>query len=295
MNKPMIGLLPDGEERTSLDEARKAALEHPHDILAARRLVEAISEAITDRDSPTTVDELLEEIRTLRRLFGSDEALAFIHAMMLANAAREAVTTDVFDRNARLLDELSEVNAALEWQEYSITGFDVLIMGAQYLGLLRQKRYDEAVDQLVEMSKQAFGGTQSQRLEWLIAVRHGFWILVEQKEFDRIEGQIELVRDFRRRHPGDDHEAPHALVAMLLASFESAERRGDTALADKRFEEAYLLVKCLDSACAKIAHPHSWRPSSVRGGWQDGARASSSHAECSPEFNVLPREFGIIK
>src|SRR5258706_10309490 len=139
----MIGLLPNGQERTSLDEARKAALEQPHDILAARRLAEAISDAVTDWDSPTTVDAWLEEIRTLRRSFGSDEALAFVHAMLLTNAARKAVTTDVFDRNALLLGELGAVNAAVEWQEYSISGFEVNMMGAQYLGLLQQKRYEE--------------------------------------------------------------------------------------------------------------------------------------------------------
>jgi hypothetical protein len=111
-------------------------------------------------------------------------------------------------------------------------------MAEQYLGLLPQARYDEAGSQLGEMSSKAFGGSDCERIEWLIAVRHGFWTLLSQREFNRVNDQIELVREFRRRRPGDDYGAPDALLAMLLGSFELAELNGDTALADARFEEA---------------------------------------------------------
>jgi hypothetical protein len=138
-------------------------------------------------------------------------------------------------------DYLQEVRGTLEaidWRECDPTGYDVAIMANQYLGLLQQRRYQEADAQLGEMSGRAFSGSHKQRLEWLIAARSGFWVLLEQRDWERIEGRIELVRGFRRIHPGDDYEAPHALVAMLLPAFEAAEGCGYTALADRYFEEA---------------------------------------------------------
>lgn len=200
----------------------------------ARGLARAIVNTIGDVDDPAEKDGLLAELRGLRRTFGSDENLAKSHGMALANAALEADSDEILERNRRLLDELRTVT----WEHYSGSGFDVTIMAAQYLGLLKQARYEEASAQLAEMADLAFGGSPRERLEWLIAVRHGFWILLEQQEFSRVNDQIELVREFQRRHPGDDYEAPHALLAMLLGDFEAAERRGDTALADRRFEEA---------------------------------------------------------
>jgi hypothetical protein len=154
------------------------------------------------------------------------------------------------------LDELRTVTASVEWNEYNISGFNITIMAAQYLGLLTQTRYEEANSQLIQMSSEAFGGTQRERLEWLIAVRHGFWTLLKQREFSRVDDQIELVRDFQRRHPGDDREAPHALLAMLLGAFEEAERRADIALADARFEEACSLGSMTKDHYGHVARLH---------------------------------------
>jgi hypothetical protein len=226
-------------ERGSVDQWREKVRARPGSVLAARGLARAIVNTIDPQSKdPSGIDTLLAEVRQLRLTFGTDEEIAHSHAMALANAAAEAVSEEIPERNNRLLDELRTVNTSVDWTEYSITGFNITIMAAQYLGLLGQARYDEARRQLVEMSSEAFGGTHRERLEWLIAVRHGFWRLLSQRELSRINDQIELVREFRRWHPGDNYEAPHALLAMLLGAFEDAERTGDTALADARFEEA---------------------------------------------------------
>ena len=226
-------------ERGSIDEWRERVQARPGSVRAARGLARAIVNAVDPGTQDRRgIDALLAEIRRLRLTFGADEEIAHSNAMALANAAAEAVSEEILARNACLLDELRIVMASAQWKEYSVRGFDITIMAAQYLGLLAQARYDEASRQLVEMSNAAFRGTHSERLEWLIAVRYGLWTLLGQREFSRVDDQIELVRDFRRRHPGDDYEAPHALLAMLLRSFEEAERRGEIALANVRFEEA---------------------------------------------------------
>ena len=226
-------------ERGSVDQWLEKVRARPESVRAARGLARAIVNTIdTESKDSSEIDALLAEIRRLRLTFGTDEEIAHSHAMALSNAAEEAVSEEILERNRSLLDELRTVTASLEWKEYSVSGFNIVIMAAQYLGLLGQARYDDANRQLVEMSGEAFGGTHRERLEWLIAVRHGFWTLLSQRELSRVNDQIELVRDFRRRHPGDDYEAPHALLAMLLGDFEEAERRGDIALADARFEEA---------------------------------------------------------
>jgi hypothetical protein len=226
-------------ESVSIDQWREKVRARPVSVRAARGLARAIVIAIDPESKDSSgIDALLAEIRRLRLTFGADEEIAQSHAMALANAAEEAVSEEILERNGCLLDELRTVTASVEWKEYGVSGFNITIMAAQYLGLLAQARYEEASRQLVEMSSEAFGGTHRERLEWLIAVRHGFWTLLWQREFSRVNDQIELVRDFRRRHPGDDYEAPHALLAMLLGAFEEAERRSDTVLADARFEEA---------------------------------------------------------
>ena len=227
-------------ERGSVDQCREKVRVRPASVRAARGLARAIANTIDPESKDSGgIDALLVEIRRLRLNFGTDEEIAHSHVMALANAAEEGVSVEILERNGRLLDELRTVTGSVEWKEFGVSGFNITIMAAQYLGLLAQARYDEAGRQLVEMSSEAYGsGTHRERLEWLIAVRHGFWTLMSQREFSRVNDQIELVRDFRRRHPGDDYEAPHALLAMLLGAFEEAERRGDTALADARFEEA---------------------------------------------------------
>ncbi len=226
-------------ERGSVDQWREKVRARPASVLAARGLARAIVNTIgADSKDPSGINALLAEIRRLHLTFGADEEIAHSYAMALTNAAEEAVSEEILERNGCLLDELRTMTASVEWKEYSVRGFNLMIMAAQYLGLLAQARYDEASSQLVEMSSEAFGGTHRERLEWLVAVRHGFWTLLSQREFSRVNEQIELVRDFRRRHPGDDSEAPHALLAMLLGAFKAAELRGDTALADAWFEEA---------------------------------------------------------
>ena len=81
-------------------------------------------------------------------------------------------------------------------------------------------------------SEAAFGGTRCERIEWHIAIRHGFWTLLEQGESGHADGQIELVRNFRRRHSGDDREVPRSLLAMLLGALEDAEPRSDPVISD---------------------------------------------------------------
>jgi hypothetical protein len=229
-------------EGGSIDQWREKVRADPSSIMAARGLAKAIVNVMdAETQVPIVVDSLLAESRRLHQTFGTDEEIACSHAMALANAAKEAVSAEILERNARLLEELRALTASIAWNEFSVDGIDMTIMAAQYLGLLAQKRYDDAGRQLAEMSSEAYGGTQHQRLEWLIAVRHGFWVLLTQREFGRVNEQIELVRDFRERHPGDDYEAPHALLAMLLGAFEEAERSGDTALANVRFDEACTL------------------------------------------------------
>lgn len=235
----MVGQVHGNFERGSVDQWRDKIRARPASVRAARGLARAIVNTIDpDSKDPSGIDALLAEIRRLRQTFCADEEIAHSHAMALANAAEEAVSEEILERNGCLLAELRIVTASVEWKEWSVSGFDITIMAAQYLGLLAQARYAEASRQLAEMSTEAFGGTRRERLEWLIAVRHGFWALLSQREFSRVSDQIELVREFRRLHPGDDYEAPHALLAMLLGAFEEAERSGDTGLADARFEEA---------------------------------------------------------
>ena len=57
--------------------------------------------------------------------------------MALANAAEEAVCDDILERNECLLDELRTVTSSVTWTEYSVSGFSITIMSAQYLGLLK--------------------------------------------------------------------------------------------------------------------------------------------------------------
>ena len=83
------------------------------------------------------IDALLAEIRHLRLTFGADEEIAHDHALALANAAEEAVCDDILERNECLLDELRTVTSSVTWTEYSVSGFSITIMSAQYLGLLK--------------------------------------------------------------------------------------------------------------------------------------------------------------
>jgi hypothetical protein len=190
--------------------------------------------------------------------------------MALANASAEAITDAIMERNRQYLAELRTAVSSVDWKDWDISGFDIYILGSLYLGLLKRQRYEDAHSQLAEMSKLAFGGTASERLEWLIAVRHGFWIIRDQRRFDRLDTQLELVRDFRRCHPGDYHEAPHALLAMLLGAFESAERRIDYHVADLRFDEACSLIP---PARDWYGHVQRLERELVNGQWPDPVRA----------------------
>jgi predicted RNA-binding protein YlqC (UPF0109 family) len=244
-------------ERGSIDDWREKVRKRPGSILAARGLARAIVNTVDpQRATASEIDALLAEVRKLRLRFAEDEEIAHSHAMALANSAEDAISEKILVRNGRLLDELRTVVSSVEWNDYSVIGFSITIMAAQYVGLLKQARYDDATRQLDEMSSVAFGGSHLERLEWLIAVRNGFWVLLSQGESRRVNDQIGLMRDFRRRHPGDDYEAPHALLAMLLGAFEHAELRGDTALADARFEEACSLGGVADDHYGHVARLH---------------------------------------
>lgn len=256
--------------RGSMEDWRIKVQAKPGSILAARGLGRAIVNSIgLERMERSAVDGLLAELRELRARFQRDEQLAEYMVMALANAAEEAVDRSIEERNRGLLAELRSVMGSVEWAECNVSGCEVLVLGAQYLGLLAQRRYGEADRQLEEMTGIAFGGTSSQKLEWLIAVRHGFWVFHEQEEWRRCGEQIELVRDFRRRHPGDDYEAPHAQLAMLLVAFEAAERRGERDGADGFFEEACSLGGVGEDHYGHVERIHN---ALTRGGLSEAGR-----------------------
>ena len=159
-------------EHDPVDEWRDKVRARPESVVAARGLARAIVNTIEPtHNDPNGVDALLSEIRRLCGTFGADEELAHSFAMALANAAKEATSAETLERNRGLLNELRKVAESVRWKDYNVSGFAMTIMAAQYLGLLAQARYDEARRQLAEMSSDAMGGTQRERLEWLIAVR----------------------------------------------------------------------------------------------------------------------------
>jgi hypothetical protein len=225
----------------------------------ARALVRAVTNTVgSEITDAAVVDGLLEEIRAQRRAFPADEYLAHLHAMALANASFEPKSDDDFERNERLLLELRNLTSRFPWKEYVTDAFEIDIMGNQYLGLVQRRRYEQAESLLTTMAELSFDHSQSARVGWFSAVRIGFWILLDQGELARIEGQIERVREYRRRRPDDVYEAPETLLAMLLGDFAAAERRGDTALSDLRFEEA-----CSVGDAAKDCYGHVERSHAV--------------------------------
>jgi hypothetical protein len=207
-----------------------------------RILARAISGVISEIDDPAIRERSLDEIREFRRAVPHDRNLAKSHLMALTNSCEEAVTDAIIRRNQRYLTEFRGVVSSFNAVDLDVSGYDINILASIYLGLLRQQRYEEATEQLAEMAGLAQDGTSMERLEWLIAIRHGFWILRDNGRSDRFDEHIEQVRVFRRRHPEDEYEAPDALLAMLLGAFEFAELRREFRIADEYFEEACSLV-----------------------------------------------------
>lgn len=179
--------------RQDLNSARSAPRRQVRARILARAIANTLDAATMDEAER---DALLNEIRALRRSYPADRKLAQLHAMTLANDSEEAVSSAIMDRNRQNLAELRTIVANADWKDIDISGYDLYILASIYLGLLQQQRYEEADIQIKYMAGLAFGGTAHERLEWLIAVRHGFWILCDQGQFERLESQIERAREF---------------------------------------------------------------------------------------------------
>jgi hypothetical protein len=245
-----FGILGVSDDPGLLSRLRERWRAQPNKLSAPRSLARAIANACDESNTFEENDVLLGELRSLREAFPHDACVADMLGMSLANSAREATSGGIIERNSAFLSELQTLR--LEGACYRL-----FVMGTQYLGLLRQKCYEEAEVQLSEMAVIAATGTNREQLEWLIAIRHGFWIFQEQGELSKADDAIERIRGFTREFSERDNEAPGALLAMLLGSFEAAERRGDFNTADARFEEACLLARTARDDYGHVSRLHA--------------------------------------
>lgn len=240
MSAPYCEWIPHEDDDRTIDQLRAAVGAEPGNPYLAERLA-----ALTNNEllwaSTKEANQLLDEIRSIQRRFPVDEYIASSLAMAITNCAADASTEEQFVCNELLLSELNSLVDSIQWNEHDPQGYALTILGSQYLGLLGRREYQRAEDQMDAITIAALDGSHDARLSWLIALRHGFWVLRDHGDFDRIESQLAVVRAFRRDYPGDDYEAPHALLAMLLGTFEVAERTGKFTLADERFDEACAL------------------------------------------------------
>jgi hypothetical protein len=102
-NRHVVGRVHGNFERGSVDQWREKVGARPASVRAARGLARAIVKAIEpEGKDPSGIDALLAEIRRLRLTFDTDEEIAHSHAMALANAAEEAVSEEILERNGRL-------------------------------------------------------------------------------------------------------------------------------------------------------------------------------------------------
>lgn len=281
--------IPEENDKRTLDQLREAVRADPENPYLGHRLALAINREIFPSEPASIADALLDEMRALRQRFPEHEGIARNHLMALSNSASVALSDEIMERNERLLVEVRDVLSTAVGQKSYCEDIDLTILGYQYLGLLEQRRHNEAEDLLASLDTRVGSGSHSERLSWFFAVRGGFWILRGQRQVERMERQIEIVRQFRRRYPDDDYEAPACLLAMLLGSFEFAEKEENLPSADRWFDEA-----CNLAVVASDSYGHAERLYRllVKGELGRTTRAASLAARldaCWPRYGLRRR------